>query len=293
MVIANAVKQVQGLKRMHVLIAGRHYRRLSPRDIDTSDGEKKWRLHHILSQVPYLIPETSVTLEGTIDTDGFDLLRFPLFPEFYNPNLSEKVLRETYATLYSMQYLRNFQSSNIDLLPFCAPHILPAGQNLVMPSRTVTITLRTSKFNPELNSRLDEWAKFAHYLQQKGLSVVVIPDFEDLMIDRIVYEKFPRATVHESAAYSLFIRAKLYQSAPHNFGVSNGVMSILWFSKNSYSLWFKTSENIKSASVGFLKSFHNIIYGNKPNFAMDNQHWIWSSDTFENLRAHFDSLRTL
>jgi hypothetical protein len=290
MVIANAVKQLQGHKRMHVWIGGREYRRLSPRDIDTSDGEKKWRLHHILGQVPYLIPGTSVTLADAHGPDGFDILRFPLFPDFYNPNLSEKVLRDAYTSLYSMQYLRNFQSSNVDLLPFCAPNVRPAGREIEIPSRTITITLRTSKFNTELNSQLDEWAKFGSYVQSKGFSVVIIPDFEDLMMDGVVYEKFPRQIVHEPAAFSLFIRTKIYESAQHNFGVSNGVMSVLWFSKNHYSIWFRTSENIKSASVGFLKAFHNLIYGESPKFAIKNQHWLWSPDTFESLKNHFDSL---
>lgn len=286
LVIANAFKQAQGYEKLHVWFLGGTYRSSSPRDVQTSVSEKNWRVHHILSQIPLLIRNTTVTTSF----DQIEYLRFPIFPDFYNPSLNGKSLANAYSALYSMRNLLKYHPSSVDLLPFSAPDISPAGSEITRLMPTVTITIRASKFNTELNSDLNAWAKFAAYVQNRGYKVVVIPDFEDLFTHKKIYEYFPRDIIHEASCYSLLVRAKMYETSVHNFGVSSGVMSILWYSKNSYSLWLKTRDNIKTSTPRFLNDFHGIVEGGKPLFSMGNQHWLWQEDTVDNLINQFSKV---
>jgi len=57
LVLANAVRQSMGAESMGVTIIADQFREYSPREKKTPKREMRFRLSHILSKLPFLIPE--------------------------------------------------------------------------------------------------------------------------------------------------------------------------------------------------------------------------------------------
>jgi hypothetical protein len=280
---ANATRQVMGLGRMHVHVIAPSFRRYSERDISITDAEKRWRAHHIVLQVAHLLPNTSVTYSEALP----ESISFPLYPAFYQPNLGSQLFN-AHLPLYSLKHISSFTKTGIDLRPFKCPDIQPAGLPPAVGAPLVTVSLRTSKFQPTRNSNLSAWADLVKRVRAKGYRVAVIPDFEDLVGKKQFAEYFRESDVVTEAAFSLSIRAKLYETAIYNFGVSNGVMAILYHSKNPYAVFKIITNDVKTTSYEFLKDRCGIAEGETPSFASQHQHWIWKNDDANTLREYFD-----
>jgi hypothetical protein len=272
---ANATRQVMGLSSMHVHVIAPSFRRYSERDISITDAEKRWRAHHIVLQVAHLLPNTSVTYSEALP----ESISFPLYPAFYQPNLGSQLLN-AHLPLYSLKHISSLEKTGVDLRPFKCPDIQPAGLPAAAGAPLVTVSLRTSKFQPTRNSNLSAWADLVERARAKGYRVAVIPDFEDLVGEKKFSEFFRESDVVAEAAFSLLIRASLYETATYNFGVNNGVMAILLHSKNPYAFFKIITDDVKTTSYKFFKD-RGLDAGEKPRFASHNQHWIWKYDDSE------------
>jgi hypothetical protein len=270
---ANAARQVMGLESMHVHVLAHSFRRYSERDLFIKDEEKRWRAHHIVLQVAHLLPSTVVTYSEALP----EYIGFPIYPAFYQPNLGDQ-LAKAHLPLYSLKYISEFTKKGADLRPFKCPDINPAGRLLSADLPLITVSLRTSKFQPSRNSNLTAWAKLTRRLKEKGYRVVVIPDFEDVVGDKLFAKHFQSSDVSIEASCSLLLRARLYESAIQNFGVVNGIMSLLIHSKSPYSIFKIITDGINTTSIGFLKERLGLDYNTKPIFSDPTQNWIWEND---------------
>jgi hypothetical protein len=150
----------------------------------------------------------------------------------------------------------------------------------------VTISLRTSQFQAVRNSNLKAWYKLSLLYKEKGIRVLVIPDFEDCFNERLAW-KYDWDVV-DFAAHDLDLRLALYEDASDNFTVNNGVVTTLFYSKCSFKMFNVGVPALQTTNEKFISKHWQVEFGKTPRIFQENQEWIWQEDTLENLIAYID-----
>jgi hypothetical protein len=144
-----------------------------------------------------------------------------------------------------------------------------------------TISLRTSHFQKARNSNLSEWYKAYEILIKKGHKVIVIPDFEDAMAERVSWEF--NWELAEYATFELDLRMALYENAIDNLCVNNGVAAILYYSSAPLKMFKMLVDGISTTTEKHLKTHTNLSKGESPIFCNQRQKWVWELDTVSNI----------
>ncbi len=126
-------------------------------------------------------------------------------------------------------------------------------------SERYTVTLRQVTRNAHRNSDVEVWRNFAALI-----GAYVIED-------------------HDVAPISLYDRMALYAGAEMNFGVTNGPMSLLYFT--DYPMAMFDCQNSKSWEL------HGIEVGGQIPWARANQRLVWQAPTVRMLLDYVSSLR--
>jgi hypothetical protein len=143
----------------------------------------------------------------------------------------------------------------------------------------VTITLRESTTTPHRNSNVEEWIKFAKWLEERGERVLFVRDTEKADEPIEGFHTMP------SASRNLFHRAALYECAKANLFVSNGPSGLGTISQKPslvfQQVWSKSSY-FPETPAGFAHFCGFPAGGQWP--IETGQRIAWATDTFENIR---------
>lgn len=276
---AESYRQSFGLSSIHLYISASSFRKASARDQETDESEKRWRVKHILGQLPNILPTVQ---RVTFQNDAINQIVFPVFPPKFPPRTGE---------LFKFPYQPKNIVKQFGLGCNVQPFESSEYAKLLIYSATqgreyITITLRTSKIQPARNSDLNSWYEVYKVLKSRGYQVWILPDFEDSFADREAYNyDWPIA---HFAMDDLNLRLALYEGAKDNLGVNNGICVLLTFSKAPHKLFKMVTQGIETTSEGYFTTNWMIEVGENPPFFQPNQQWIWKEDLAENILSALD-----
>lgn len=152
------------------------------------------------------------------------------------------------------------------------------GSRFDPQQRFATITLRQANYWVSRNSNVLAWEKAARWLTERGITPVCIPDTHgDEMRD---------ADNFQAAAWDIDLRMALYEHSVVNLGVSNGPMTLNFYSDACKYIWFQIpDEDSPGNQVEFLKA-QNIHVGD--NYTK-NGVTLWERDDPANVIAALES----
>ena len=268
LVLANAVRQSMGAESMGVTIVADQFREYSPREKKTPKREMRFRLSHILSKLPFLIPEvvsTDITTAPSID------IQLPAFPRGYPGHPDDlKQIPYQHKNLHSF-----YGKEGINLRPFKASEQAKFFIDNLFGDNVMAIHLRTSYNLASRNSNLDEWYKVYQELKRLKFRPIVIPDFEDCVMNRL-FSKYDWE-VFEPAAFDHDLRLALAEKAINNLMINAGSITTIVHSDCPYII-FKWISETHLTTVENHKITKLLDYGDDLKWAAHNQHLIWEPD---------------
>ena len=282
LVLSNALRQKLKLKYLSVQIINFQYRNRSKREKASSIAERKFRVLNILCKLPHLIPEV---IDFKLNNDNLDKINFPAFPGGYPPSQNQE-----FKLPYTMDYLREFYNDDeINLRPFKSSDWANKLINNNFDSNTITISLRTTKFDDIRNSNLEEWYKVYKTIKGGKYRPIIIPDIEDIMGEK-KFSKFDWE-VFIPASMDLDLRLALYERSFDNLSLNNGISSLLYFSNSFYKVFKFVTPGSNTASTEHHKRFLDINWGENLKFSSKNhQTIIWDQDSYEVIMKNLNYL---
>ena len=269
LVTANAIRQSIGYKTMRVTIVCNEFRNWSARETKMEESHKRWRVSHILSKLPSLIPEVDSV---TVTDSPLSELQFPAFPGGYPPAPGSS-WKFPYLTTEFIQ----FYNTDINLRPFKSSEGAKKLINNLFDDNVITISLRNSKFVPERNSNLDEWYKVYQELKKKKFRPIVIPCFDDYMGDK-TFANYDWE-IFDPAVIDVDLRLALYEKAFDNLCINNGPSTLITQSDCRYKYFKFITEGVKNTSAEHHKLLFGINPGENHAFAMESgQDLFWETD---------------
>jgi len=281
-VMADVIRELNGLDALDVRIYANAFRKKTEREHIYDDEEKLWRVHNIISKVPFLLPAVgSVTFSNRLP----DYIPINVFPPGYHPYEPS-----SYALVVNTcREFEPLKDNGVEISRLRAlPHALKVTSKRTDNKKFITISIRNSQFQRPRNSNFESWIRIAKYIEDLGYQVYFIPDFENLA--QCLNEKFvsPRCLIDASS--DLYLRMAYYAAAKHNFCVSNGTSGLLFFSPYPFSMFGIIREGVSNCSADFIKQALGLNYGEKFFWLNENQHFIYSDDSYVKVKIHLDRL---
>lgn len=147
---------------------------------------------------------------------------------------------------------------------------------------TVVITLRESTVQPERNSQLEEWLKFARSIEYP---VLFVRDTAKADVP-LPFPTWPRAS------RNAYVRAALYRKALCNLMVCTGPVNWCDFTDAPLLLFKQLVPALPQWAAGQPDGWREQCHmevGDQLPWALPTQRFTWADDTFENIRAEFDN----
>jgi hypothetical protein len=270
LVLANAVRQSIKHESMSVTIVCDRFRKKTYRDHKLLETHKDWRVKHILSRLPFLIPQVS---NLDMVKKPLEEIKFPAFPGGYPPHPQDTTWTMPIGIIDLEPFYNN---KEINLRPFRSSEGAKDLINTVFNDNVITITLRTSKFEPLRNSNLSEWYKVYLELKKMKFRPIVIPDFDDYMGDQD-FAKYDWE-IYAPAVMDIDLRLALYEKSADNLCIQNGTSTLLMFSDCRYHMFKILTEEVSATSASHLKRTIGIDIGEPLAFSTTDQQWIWEND---------------
>lgn len=152
--------------------------------------------------------------------------------------------------------------------------------------KPIVITLRESTAQPERNSQLGEWMKFAESVEGDH-EVLFLRDTSR------AGERLPRFPTWPQASRNAYVRAALYQRALVSMFVGNGPCGWALFGDAPY-LFFKqlipSLPNWEHGQASGWRTQAHLEIGDQYPWASPQQRLTWTDDTFESIRSAFEAL---
>lgn len=145
---------------------------------------------------------------------------------------------------------------------------------------SVTITLREAPHWPHRNSNLEAWRRFARWLVDRGEHVIFVRDTAK------ADEALPGFATYPPGSRWLHNRMDLYHGARANLGVSNGPMSLCWFTDKPWLQFIALNEDghpYWPNTPKYWREIHGIEAGGQWPWARPGQRLVWGEDSFDNL----------
>lgn len=150
-------------------------------------------------------------------------------------------------------------------------------------SKPAIITLREVERQPERNSRIDEWLRFATSIHSDH-PVLILRD-TCKADEALPFPTWPRASLNA------YVRAALYQRALVNLMVCNGPNTWCIFSDAPYLIFKELIPELPKWQHGQpqgWKEQDHMDVGDQYPWASPLQRLTWTDDTFENIQSAFD-----
>lgn len=179
--------------------------------------------------------------------------------------------------------------------PFLPGQIVQAysrGEDLPMFKATlpppypnyVTITLREAAYWPHRNSKMDEWLRFARYLQDVGERVILVRDTAK------AFEKIDGFETCPSASVNLEYRLALYEGAKCNFCVGGGPWQLCLFGTSPWLAFLQVESELNINSYrpntpDYWRQLMGVEPGGQFPWSQPNQRIIWAPDEYDHIVA--------
>ena len=186
-----------------------------------------------------------------------------LYRQLDRPHLVEGLR----ATKQGLRYIENWRSANKVFNP------------------VVSITIRQSEFDKARNSNIEEWVKFAHYLQDSGYFPVIVPDTDNAFQTT---GSMSELYVFYEISWNIGLRMALYESAYLNFFSPNGPVELCtWNSKCSFISMNKLPEgSIVTTEESYKKREQPLDENHK--FALPHQREVLTLESYEGFVEEFE-----
>ena len=244
--------------------------------------QKLWKFHNIVLPITllaakcqgfYILPRRS-DISNFIKNkdihpnlyDGVNL-RYIDIVDFWSKLDRPGLVEGLRATKQGLRYIENWRSTN----------------KVVNP--VVSITIRQNEFDKARNSNIEEWVKFAHYLQDSGYFPVIVPDTESAFQTT---DAMSELYVFNEGSWNMGLRMALYESAYLNFFGLNGPAYLAHFnSKCSYiSLNYTPQGSIVTTKEARKKVGQSD--GKNYKFALPYQRNILTIESYESIVEEFE-----
>jgi hypothetical protein len=147
--------------------------------------------------------------------------------------------------------------------------------------------LRQYAVDPQRNSNIDDWARFARGLDPTRYCAIIVPDTDRSFESQGQFEGLP---IFREASWNLGLRMALYELAFMNMFVNCGPGSLCILNSVCPYLFFKISvDGVELASANTLQLM-GFVVGETPKFATRFQRWIWEDDRLEVLKREFAAM---
>ena len=240
---AVATCQLMGFKRVDVHIVASEFRQLTPRDKTYEVKTKNWRLHNIVTRLPWLIPSVeNIFLHRTNNIE----LKCPTYPETYLPGVTKKLpylfpeLLRTHREGGNVQVYRPSEFADS-----WAKKRIDSDRTLIMP-------LRTADFDKGRDSDLTLWLEVHARLKSLGYRILVIPDHMDCLYEK-QYSHFSWDTCPE-AAMDVDLRLALSVNAYATIGPNGGHLAPVWLSPAKFLIFGVLNSASPVSNFGFLRA---------------------------------------
>jgi hypothetical protein len=246
----------------------------------------EWRVRHILVAMLALLPsvESHIVCRRRDEADAV-ISRDPkyLYPQDYRSYLPRQP-----ASYVVHEHARQGTS----IFPMFratdrAREFVAAFLASVAPGRKpIVITLRNYAYEPERNSRVEDWRRFATGIDGDIFAPIFVPDTETAM-DRKNLDIGGHITC-EAACWDLEIRMALYEAAWLNMAVMHGPMELCWFNESvRYLIFFEIGRTAVS-STEFLTEAGHPPFADL-TFAKPYQRIVWEGDHLPVLEREFQA----
>ena len=235
--------QLMGFKRFDVHIIASEFRQVTPRDKAYEIKTKNWRLHSIVTRLPWLIPNVeNIFLHKTDDIK----LEWPKYPENYLPGTT-KQLPYLFPDL-----LRAHSEGGIVQVYRPSDFADSWAKNRIGSVPTIIMPLRTADFDKGRDSDLEMWFDLHARLRNLGYQVIVIPDHMDCLYEK-KYSQYDWDTCPE-AAMDVDLRLALSTNAYSTIGINGGHLAPIWLSTSTFLIFGVLNKASSVSNVRFLRS---------------------------------------
>lgn len=151
--------------------------------------------------------------------------------------------------------------------------------------KPVVLTLRETTAQPERNSRIGEWLKFADHIQGDH-PVLFVRDTAH------AHEHLPPFLTYRRASENAYVRAALYQRALVNMMVGNGPSVWCIFSDAPFVFFKQLVPELPTWAHGQPEGWReqdHMEVGEQLPWAGKHQRFAWADDTFENILREFEA----
>ena len=161
-----------------------------------------------------------------------------------------------------------------------------AVKHFLRGSKPVTLTLREMDRYAQRNSDIDEWMKFARWLEHKGEDVIIVRDTSKADEPIESYRTFPESSKN------ILTRAALYENAKCNCFVANGPFGLACYSQVPWLMWALVNDEQPDGfnRPDYWNKFMGLNEHMQLPWSSDKQKMVFKRDKFDNLRAAYEEL---
>mgnify|MGYP001184276214 CR=1 FL=1 len=152
----------------------------------------------------------------------------------------------------------------------------------IFPDKLITITLRRGTYQIERNSNLEASLNFAYFLKEKGFTVAILDDYEQVIEKSTDIPK--EFKIFDQAVLDLNYRISLYENSKLNIIRDGGVPACMIFSEKINYLLFKEVIPIKeyATDISIVENYHKLKVNGQYSFSNLKQKIIWKKDSLKN-----------
>lgn len=254
---------------IHFVILADRWRDKTTKDRAMTDGQKLWRVHHILAACCRLIPGT----QTTVVTDRTEAARW---------RATDALRPDTFNRTTHDQW-----RAGRDIFRFRAP---PDALEAIGTKfdGAVVLTIRQNPVVAEKNCRLAAWLELAGYARGKGHRVVLIPDTDAV----VKATPLPRSFEwYPAAAMDVPLRAAVYERAALTMAMGAGPASIpIFMPRKRYALFLRHRHLASSSQIRSFEKVWGIRWGEQLPWAGPAQILDYRPDDAESLIETFDKV---
>lgn len=270
LVLAELQRRLARLQSLSVTVAAGSRRVKTPRELFYSNDVFQWRVANLIQPLLSLLPSVSAY---TVTSRPVDCIQLPSWPKGV-----VSVDGADISPPYSIGQVQELALQGHICRPFVAPnHAVSIVDKMFGDlSDCITITLRTSDFQPERNSSLKNWYLIYEQLLASGFRVIVIPDVEDLWGGKTSHQfKWPLA---QELSFSFGLRLAVYERCHLNLCVNNGAAALLLYSSSRYLMCKMLVEGIQTTTEDYHRNVTKLEPGSNFAFAGAGQVVHWGDD---------------
>ena len=292
---AHIWSQRAGFSGYHVIFVmgeGREFRNLTPKDLTLPYDEKIWRLWHVL------MPHAGIArncLGVSIMKERRELAQLmraihpmQIIPPDYTLEKPNQLI------MLSQVFQLGPTAAEMEVFAPTASALERVGGWLSRRApggRPVTITLRTSRAEPDRNSRLDEWLAAARVMRERGFDPIIVPD-TDVVTGGYDMSIFGDLPVFSIGAVDLDLRLAMFRLATLNMADNGGPAFLSYFMGGSTMLCFLPVDKLPAVvglgRVGRMAELLGVTEGESFPHATPLRRFVWRPDRLDTIVEEFD-----